>query len=180
LFAAVTFDTNKLILDSWASVVDNMSYTFGDVFYGVFTGTLTGLNDAFEAFGKNIIRVLAQVIAKMLIVWAIGKLIGAFTGGSISAAMDKATGGTKAFANTFATGTPYVPQTGLAVVHKGEKITPAHQNDQGGGGGGLVQNFFISAWDAGDLAAKKNTIMGWMAEGYRTNAYIRQASRRYA
>jgi len=29
---------------------------------------------------------------------------------------------------SYATGTPYVPKTGLALVHKGEKITPASQN----------------------------------------------------
>lgn len=29
---------------------------------------------------------------------------------------------------SYATGTPYVPQTGLALVHKGERITPANQN----------------------------------------------------
>ena len=177
MMAAISLDTNKLLLDRWVSVVESMSYTFGNVFYGIFTGTLKGLDEAFKAFGLSVLRVLAQIIAKMLIVWALGKLLGMFTGG-LGAAAGAAGGG--AMPVGFATGTPYVPETGLAMVHKGERITPAHQNDQGGGGGGLVQNFFISAWDAGDLAAKKNTIMGWMAEGYRTNAYIRQASRRYA
>lgn len=38
------------------------------------------------------------------------------------------------FVGSFDTGTPYVPRTGLALVHEGERIVPAAQNAAGGGG----------------------------------------------
>ncbi len=39
----------------------------------------------------------------------------------------------------YAKGTDYVPKTGLAVVHKGERITPADQNRAGVGNGQIIQ-----------------------------------------
>jgi hypothetical protein len=39
----------------------------------------------------------------------------------------------------FATGTPYVPRTGLALIHQGERIIPAEQNRQGNFGGQSIQ-----------------------------------------
>ena len=46
------------------------------------------------------------------------------------------------FLGIFQQGTPYVPKTGLALVHQGERIIPAHRNVVGreaatGRGGGL-------------------------------------------
>ena len=40
---------------------------------------------------------------------------------------------------SFATGTPYVPRTGLALIHEGERIIPAEQNRQGNFGGQIIQ-----------------------------------------
>lgn len=38
-------------------------------------------------------------------------------------------GGTR-FVGSYEAGTPYVPETGMALVHQGERITPAGQNAQ--------------------------------------------------
>jgi TP901 family phage tail tape measure protein len=43
----------------------------------------------------------------------------------------------------YASGTPYVPRTGLAMLHQGERVVPASQNR--GGGGNLTVNIY--AWD---------------------------------
>lgn len=40
----------------------------------------------------------------------------------------------------FQTGTPYVPRTGLAFVHEGERIIPADENRRGGGGMNVTIN----------------------------------------
>lgn len=49
----------------------------------------------------------------------------------------------------FELGTDFVPYTGLAIVHQGEKIIPAAQNARGGGPSTTIH---ISAWDAGSIA----------------------------
>lgn len=40
---------------------------------------------------------------------------------------------------SFAVGTPYVPRTGLALVHEGERIIPAEENRRGNFGGQTIQ-----------------------------------------
>jgi hypothetical protein len=47
-------------------------------------------------------------------------------------------GGGGKFLGLFDEGTPYVPQTGLAVLHKGEAVIPAAQNRAGNSGGGTL------------------------------------------
>jgi hypothetical protein len=44
----------------------------------------------------------------------------------------------------FAVGTPYVPMTGMALVHKGEKIIPADTPSDPWQGGGVTNNFDFS------------------------------------
>jgi lambda family phage tail tape measure protein len=57
----------------------------------------------------------------------LGSLIGAFSGGGYG---DLA--GVAAGVPQFASGTPYVARTGLAMIHQGERIIPAEQNRGGG------------------------------------------------
>jgi hypothetical protein len=54
----------------------------------------------------------------------------------------------------YAHGTDFVPRTGLALVHQGERITPAGQN--GGGGITIVQNLNFSA---NTPAASRDAVM---------------------
>jgi hypothetical protein len=50
----------------------------------------------------------------------------------------------------YASGTDYVPQTGLAVVHQGERIIPAG----GGGGRSMIVNVYGGIWQEDDLARR--------------------------
>lgn len=54
-------------------------------------------------------------------------------------------GAMSALVPSFDVGTPYVPSTGLAMIHQGEAIIPASQNT--GGGGGNQFNITIQAID---------------------------------
>lgn len=51
----------------------------------------------------------------------------------------------------FAVGTDYVPYTGLAMVHEGEKIVTAEDNRKGNSGGGNI-SISIQAWDGASVA----------------------------
>lgn len=57
----------------------------------------------------------------------------------------------------FELGTDYVPSTGLAIVHKGERITPADQNTGRKGGGGDT-HFHIHALDGAN-------VQSWLTRG---------------
>jgi len=61
----------------------------------------------------------------------------------------------------FATGTDFVPRTGLALVHQGEKITPAAENRAGMGGRNIVFN--ISTPDANSFRSSSGQIAAKMA-----------------
>lgn len=78
------------------------------------------------------------------------------------AALASATVATAVGAVALATGTDYVPQTGLALLHQGEAIIPASQNippyGAGGGGGGLAVTFNMSAWDG-------PSVQNWLRSG---------------
>ncbi len=58
----------------------------------------------------------------------------------------------------YATGTDYVPKTGLAVVHQGESITP--YGGGGRGGGNITIHVHGGMWQADDLARKVAGAMG--------------------
>jgi len=66
----------------------------------------------------------------------VGKLLGMALGGGTGGGgfgMDTALAG-------YATGTPYVPKTGLALIHRGERIVPAAENRGGFGGAASTIN----------------------------------------
>jgi hypothetical protein len=48
----------------------------------------------------------------------------------------------------FATGTPYVPQTGPYLLHQGERVVPASQNTGGGGMSLVINQSFAAGTDA--------------------------------
>ncbi len=58
---------------------------------------------------------------------------------------------------SFAVGTDYVPRTGLALIHQGERIIPAAQNRAGMGGGSIVFN--ISTPDANSFRASQGQML---------------------
>lgn len=70
-------------------------------------------------------------------------------GGSAGSAGSWTSGGDLALGN-YATGTDFVPQTGLYRLHRGEKVTPADQN---GGGTTVVNNWNIQTIDGRSAAA---------------------------
>jgi frataxin-like iron-binding protein CyaY len=60
--------------------------------------------------------------------------------------------GSQNLVGVFASGTDYVPRTGLALVHRGEAIVPAGQNGRGWGGTLIVNNYIDGAVDRARIA----------------------------
>jgi hypothetical protein len=106
---------------------------------------------------KNISHLINNEIAQMLWGGAGGKATTGFVSGILGSMFG---GGSSVpnwgmdWAGAFATGTNFVPKTGLALVHKGEKITPVGQN----GKGGDTFNIYAPGADAGGLARLESFI----------------------
>jgi hypothetical protein len=66
----------------------------------------------------------------------------------------------------YGAGTPYVPRTGLALVHQGERIISAEANARGGGGG-LVINVPVTVHGSGDPEAIRRAVKAAVVESLR-------------
>ena len=115
-----------------------------------------------KSFGKILDQIAQQIFAMILqkqimdpLMKSIGGAIGGAAGGAAGGAK---TGGASSptlfdgllamggkFIGSFDVGTPYVPATGLALIHKGERIVTAADNAAGNfGAGNVTNNFTIS------------------------------------
>jgi hypothetical protein len=63
----------------------------------------------------------------------------------------------QAIAGSYATGTDFVPETGLYVLHRGEAVTPASEN-RGGGGGRPTEQTINLVVDGQTLASITNRV----------------------
>jgi hypothetical protein len=134
----------ETMLDSLKKV-DAAAVDLGWAFSSAFEDAIIGgekLRDVVQGLAKDIARIiLRQAVTQPMATAISGALAGVFGGAS-------ATGSVPAFAM----GTDYVPRTGLALVHQGERITPAGQN--GGGDVHLHLNF-----SANTPAAVRDAVM---------------------
>lgn len=107
---------------------------FAESVYSSFSGIITGAESASDAV-RNLANSLADAALQAILLGQ-GPLAGLF--GTTATGPSGVGGLLGSFLPQFATGTPYVPRTGPAIVHQGERIIPANQNRPGGMGGGTV------------------------------------------
>lgn len=152
----------------WKQAAHNMQSAMSDFFFDVMQGNLSDLAGNFK---RTIDRMVANVLAAKaatalfgpefgkggeiggLVKQGIGWLGGLFGGGNNMAGYQTGLEG-------FATGTDYVPRTGLAVVHQGEAIIPAAENV---GGRSVVINMNINTPDANSFRASRGQIAADMS-----------------
>jgi hypothetical protein len=124
-------DPGKLetMLDSLKKV-DAAAVDLGWAFASAFeTAVIEGKNASavVRGLGQDIARIaLRQLVTQPMANAISGALAGIFGGAGGSMAGAAVTG-----VPAYASGTDYVPRTGLALVHQGERITPAGQNGDG-------------------------------------------------
>jgi hypothetical protein len=89
---------------------------------------LNGTKNIFVDFGKFMMKIIADIIARLITLWVVQKLVGVISGTAGTSA--------NAFAGIrlggFAEGTDSVPSTGIYKLHEGEKVTPRYDADKNG------------------------------------------------
>lgn len=134
----------------------NMQDAMADGFFNIMQGKFDNLGDQFKStLDRMVANAMAANLGKYLLGdfgkggdlgGVVGKFLGSTGGGGGNP--DEAGSGLLGMISKwipkFAEGTDFVPRTGLAVVHQGERIIPAAQNKPGAGGLSVVMNFAIT------------------------------------
>lgn len=131
-------DQLKLAIEGWGRDVSS------EIAKTVFEG-----GASLQSFGKIIDTMAQKIFAMILQQQVMDPLMKGITGAMSGAGGGAAGGGfdfTKLLAMipSYDVGTPYVPRTGLALIHQGERITTARDNAAGLSGGGITNNFILS------------------------------------
>jgi len=138
----------------------NIQDAFSNFFFKAFTGELRNLKDVFADFGRAILQSISNILAQAFVTKMFESLgLGALLG--------------------FQTGTPYIPKTGLYMLHKGEAVIPAHEVKEAGGGVVININQVIQAWDAEDVYRNRKTLSAAIAQEIQTNSKIRGVIKQY-
>lgn len=131
--------------DHVSTSMDGIAQTLQGAFSGMFDSIMDGTfktGDAFESLARTILksfnnRAISQIFSGLFSAGGgggfgglIGNMFGGFRPGSTG----------MAGLPMYAQGTPYVPETGPAILHKGEAVIPAKYNTGMGGGGDMVVN----------------------------------------
>ena len=132
--AKKTKETMDKATEFTKQAAQNMQDAFADFFFDIMQGKFNNMADSFK---RTIDRMVANAMAANLAQYLMGDFgkTGEF-GGLIGSVVSGLLNDTQAPAPVvnldrpakFAVGTDFVPQTGLAIVHQGEKITPAYEN----------------------------------------------------
>lgn len=183
----------------------NMKSMFSDLFYNTFLGDIKSAQEAFEDFGKSIIRsfsnAMAQVVTSWLWMKAVTGLGSLFSGGMVGTKGGSGSVGYSQLgyvdvrANTVSS--PYLHHGGVIKAHSGlaldevpiiaksgERVLSREQNRdyENGGKGGLTINVnpVIQLWDASDVSRNNRTLVNAINEAIINNQAIRRVIRDYA
>jgi hypothetical protein len=165
------------IIGMTTSTMASAEQITGAYFLDTFKGQTRKAKEYFADFGNTVLSILSQTMAK----WALfgfggsGGILGGFgLGGGGSTA---ASSGIGAGIKPYATGTAYVPHTGIYQLHKGEEVKPAHAVE--GSGGGQQNVVVIQAWDAQDVMRNKKAILAALYGDVASNGEGRTILKKY-
>lgn len=130
----------------------NFAREMGLTFSSAFEDAVVG-GKKFQDVVQGLIADLARIVTRKTITEPLGDAVSGLFKDMLPGSAQQLSGPTgggfwdslTSWLPKFATGTPYVPQDMVAMVHKGERIIPAAENRAGGGGVTIVQHINIDS-----------------------------------
>jgi hypothetical protein len=119
-------EKTKAVVDFIFAVLDALATTWANIWNGIVTTTQ-------NAVALVVAPIMAIIRAVQDAISALQRLTSQQAGGGFYGGPEE----------SFASGTPYVPRTMLAMVHQGERIIPADQNRAGNWGGGMPREIHL-------------------------------------
>jgi len=173
----------------------NIQNAFSNFFFKAFKGELQSAKEAFAEFGDAVLQMMANLAAKWValqIMTGIKTGLGMLFGGGVASsspglasAVSSAGSASSSLSawvpptTSFATGTDFVPSTGLYQLHKGEAVVPTQENARSGET--IVQPIVvIQAWDSRDVSRNMETLSTGLAQSLRSNSNFREAIKKYS
>jgi len=169
LFLEANEKATDEITEFWRSAAQSMQRSMSDFFFDIMQGNLKNLGASFK---RTIDRMVSDNLAAKAATSLFGKDFA--KGGAIGGLLGKGVDFVKGLI-PFEHGTDFVPRTGPALVHKGEKIISAKENARGGEAGSvtLIQNYSFGS------DVNRATLSQWgRIIGQQTLAAVRDMPRR--
>jgi len=176
----------------------NMQNAFSQFFFKAFTGELRSVKEVFADFGRAILQMISNILAKLLLIkmfTAMAGPSGQIFGVSVGALFHrggmirKHQGGLIRVHDGLAPDeVPIIAQTGEGVLSRrgmnalgGSDNLRALNNGEGGSGGGVTINVnqVVQAWDAQDVWRNRKMLSNAIADDIYNNGKIRSVIRNY-
>jgi hypothetical protein len=166
----------------------SLQTSFSTFFFDAFTGEMKSAKEYVADFGRSVLQIISQLIAKWLILKTIGS-IGVGGGSTIGSLLTMHSGGAvrKAHSGYMASDeVPIIAQAGEGIISKrGMQSLGASGlaglNAGAGGGGGVTINInpVIQAWDASDVYRNRQMITSVISESIKSNSEVRKIMKAY-
>jgi hypothetical protein len=179
------FDAIKTIGEDTARALGSV---FKHFFSDVFRGQVEDVKDYFREFGNMVLDILAEVLAKMVLVKTIGAIFPSMIPFFHQGGVVCKTVPVRAHSGLRADEMPIIVQSGEGVLSKRAMSTLGRGNfdalNRGekvsGGNVNITIAPVIQAWDMQDIYRNRETIIGIMNEAIRNNTTLRKVIKDYA
>ena len=176
----------------------NMQNAFSDFFFKAFTGELRTLNEIFVNFGRAVLQMISNILAKLLLIklfttmaGASGTIFGVPVGSLFhqGGLVRKHQGGLIRAHNGLAPDeVPIIAQTGEGILSRQgmrtlggpDSLRALNRGEETGAGGVTINiNQVIQAWDAQDVWRNRKALSNAIADDIYNNGKIRSVIRSY-
>jgi hypothetical protein len=176
----------------------NMHTAFSDFFFKAFTGDLKNFKEVFADFGRSMLRMIADIIAKLILMKMLSTLAGPsgqIAGVSVGALFHqggivrKHSGGIIRAHNGLAPDeVPIIAQTGEGVLSRrgmsalggSDNLRALNRGESVSGGNVTINvNQVVQAWDAQDVWRNRKMLSNAIADDIYNNGKIRSVIRSY-